>query len=359
MSDKPLISVIVPVYKVERYLPRCIESILRQTYTNFELILVDDGTPDRSGIICDRYAEKDSRIKVIHKENGGVSSARNVGIDAARGEWITFVDSDDWVTDNCLEVLISPTFGYDYDFVISSIEIRNLKVIPSLLDTESLVYSKENIEHVVKLIAKPRFHGPFAKLYRTEILESRKIKFDDGTKDGEDKIFVAEYLTYCKSIQTLREITYFYNRLNECSVTQRFGHVDKLPFWVEQYVQRFSDLCDAYGVDEEFKNRIITNITAAHLYEYLRKCAVNLKKAQAKEAFAIASEVLLPWVEYGCLSDSGRINEAIKALFNKDVDQAYKVCKRYALLSKTKKLLRLVSIRLKGRALEKKRDNLL
>ena len=90
-------SVIVPVYKVENVLPRCIESILNQTVTDFELILIDDGSPDRSGEICDAYAAKDSRIRVIHQKNGGVSKARNAGLDIAQGEYIVFVDSDDWV----------------------------------------------------------------------------------------------------------------------------------------------------------------------------------------------------------------------------------------------------------------------
>lgn len=93
----PTISVIIPVYNTEKYLHRCIDSILAQTFTNFELLLVDDGSTDNSGKICDEYAKKDSRVRVFHKENGGVSSARNVGLDNARGEWIAFVDSDDWI----------------------------------------------------------------------------------------------------------------------------------------------------------------------------------------------------------------------------------------------------------------------
>lgn len=92
-----MISVIVPVYNVERYLARCIESILSQTYTDFELLLIDDGSKDKSGSICDEYALKDSRIRVFHKPNGGVSSARNVGLDNARGQWVAFCDSDDWL----------------------------------------------------------------------------------------------------------------------------------------------------------------------------------------------------------------------------------------------------------------------
>lgn len=102
---EPLISVIVPVYKVEKFLPRCVDSLLAQTWKNLEIILVDDGSPDSCGAICDAYAEKDSRVRVIHKINGGLSSARNAGIDAARGEYLGFVDSDDWVDADSYEKL--------------------------------------------------------------------------------------------------------------------------------------------------------------------------------------------------------------------------------------------------------------
>ncbi|MDT6814838.1 glycosyltransferase, partial [Enterococcus faecium] len=94
------ISIIVPVYKVEKYLRKCVDSILAQTFTDFEVILVDDGSPDNSGKICDEYAEKDNRVRVIHKENGGLSSARNAGIDVARGKYLGFVDSDDYIDED-------------------------------------------------------------------------------------------------------------------------------------------------------------------------------------------------------------------------------------------------------------------
>ena len=111
----PLISVIVPCYKVERYLPRCIDSILRQTYEHLEVVLVDDGSPDRCGEICDDYANKDSRVIVIHKENGGLSDARNVAINQAKGEWITFIDSDDFVSDDYVETLYKLATEYGCD----------------------------------------------------------------------------------------------------------------------------------------------------------------------------------------------------------------------------------------------------
>ena len=113
MEKNPLISVIVPIYDVESYLPKCVESVLRQTYTNLEIILVDDGSPDNSGKICDDFAARDPRVRVIHKENGGLSSARNAGLDAAHGEYITFLDSDDWIAEDAYEHLLSVLRKYD------------------------------------------------------------------------------------------------------------------------------------------------------------------------------------------------------------------------------------------------------
>ena len=105
VSVPPAVSIIVPVYNTERFLNRCIDSVLAQTYSDWELLLVDDGSTDSSGSICDEYATQDSRIRVFHKENGGVSSARNLGLDYARGEWITFVDSDDYIAPDMIEKL--------------------------------------------------------------------------------------------------------------------------------------------------------------------------------------------------------------------------------------------------------------
>ena len=107
MNQNPRISVIVPVYNVEQYLPRCVESILAQTYENLEILLVDDGTKDNSGAICDAYARQDARVKAIHKKNGGLSSARNAGIDASTGEYLSFVDSDDWIEPDMYEKMMA------------------------------------------------------------------------------------------------------------------------------------------------------------------------------------------------------------------------------------------------------------
>ena len=115
MNNNPKISVIVPVYKVEKYLDRCVESIVNQTYKNLEIILVDDGSPDNCPVMCDEWAEKDERIRVIHKENGGLADARNAGMNIATGDYIGFVDSDDWIEPNMYEVLLKNALKYDAD----------------------------------------------------------------------------------------------------------------------------------------------------------------------------------------------------------------------------------------------------
>ena len=115
MNNNPKISVIVPVYKVEKYLDKCVESIVNQTYKNLEIILVDDGSPDNCPAMCDEWAEKDERIRVIHKENGGLADARNAGMDIATGDYIGFVDSDDWIEPNMYEVLLKNALKYDAD----------------------------------------------------------------------------------------------------------------------------------------------------------------------------------------------------------------------------------------------------
>ena len=118
MKRMPKISVIIPVYKVEQYLPECLDSIINQTYKNLEIICIDDGSPDNSGKILDEYASKDNRIRVIHKENGGISSARNAGLDIATGDWISFVDSDDWLDINTYEKLLSSADEANTDIVM-------------------------------------------------------------------------------------------------------------------------------------------------------------------------------------------------------------------------------------------------
>ena len=167
--SSPKISVIVPVYKVEEYLHRCIDSILSQSFTDFELILVDDGSPDNCGKICDEYAQKDSRVRVFHKPNGGVSSARNLGLDNANGEWIAFIDSDDYVDVDYLAELDSYSKMLDVDYVIT------LNTIRTYTKESFLMLQSEHYGDLFSLYRLLKYSSPWAKLFKNKFKVKCKI----------------------------------------------------------------------------------------------------------------------------------------------------------------------------------------
>lgn len=170
---EPLISVIIPVYKVERFLHRCIDSVIHQTYTNWEMILVDDGSPDTSGDICDEYAKKDERIKVIHQKNKGSSGARNAGLDKATGEWIYFLDSDDYIKKNALEGMIRYSKEGYYD-VVAGTAIRLLA--NEVFREGELPEEIDDIEKIRKMLLLDQLGSmACAKLIKATIFE--KLRF--------------------------------------------------------------------------------------------------------------------------------------------------------------------------------------
>lgn len=206
----PLISIIVPVYNAESTLNSCVDSIVHQKFTDWELLLVDDGSSDYSGRICDEYAAKDSRIKVFHKENGGVSSARNIGIDNALGKWITFIDSDDKIFDDIFPLLKQSKGDLVvFNFVIT----QNGKELPQYLFKESMLYREAQMklvlgQHIHSLI----FRVPWGKFYRRDLIGS--LRFDTNIRIGEDTLFVLRYLNKCSSILLKQEIYYYWEELN-------------------------------------------------------------------------------------------------------------------------------------------------
>lgn len=201
----PKISVIVPVYNTEKYLHRCVDSILAQTFTDFELLLVNDGSTDGSGAICDEYAQKDSRVRVFHKENGGVSSARNIGIDNAQGDWITFIDSDDRIEHRHLYLLYE---ARTENFSMSSYiyEKKGIQEYECLND-ELIILSSENLSNI---LMKGAFMTPICKLFNREIIESNKLRYDEEITSREDTLFVWMYLLKIDKVKTISEFTYHY-----------------------------------------------------------------------------------------------------------------------------------------------------
>ena len=200
-ATQPLISVIVPIYNVEKYLRKCIESIINQTYTNLEIILVDDGSPDNCGLICDEYAKKDNRIKVIHKKNGGAASARNVGLQVATGKWISFIDSDDWIDFNLYSSLLK--HSNDEDLIIFDLRFifQNSKCIESNKSKEfSITIDDNNIQPLFDLLLSSKLGYTCNKLFKRNKIGNLVFQ---NISSREDLIFT---LAYLKKIDTLKYI---------------------------------------------------------------------------------------------------------------------------------------------------------
>lgn len=210
----PIVTVIVPVYKVMPYLHRCVDSILKQTFTDFELILVDDGSPDQCGAICDEYAEKDSRVHVIHKENGGLSSARNAGLSMARGEYIYFVDSDDYLDPDLLERAIDGIQGYDmvsFDYRLVDEEGRIIQKFQYKHGPASWENEQEQLSFLIDVFFRYGIWSVWSKMYRKNIIDRNKLFFEDNRKIfAEDLYFTFLYLLHCRSINCLDAECYSY-----------------------------------------------------------------------------------------------------------------------------------------------------
>lgn len=214
----PKVSIIVPIYNSEAHLSRCIDSILAQTYSVFELILVNDGSIDNSGKICEEYAQKDSRISVIHKENGGTSSARNVGIEKSRGEYITFVDSDDTIYPNYLS-----TFSYNADFEVAGLEtIGNNPDIDYPDDNNKLEKSADIYDWFTYNSHRKYLTSICSKLFLKKNIESISLKFNTSLKYGEDTVFIYNYLANCKNIYLIPVVIYQY-RVNSGKWDQKYS----------------------------------------------------------------------------------------------------------------------------------------
>ena len=208
MNNQPLLSVIIPVYKVEKYLRRCLDSIVNQTYKNLEIILVDDGSPDNSGKICDEYAQNDKRIKVIHQKNKGQGAARNTGIIAANGELITFVDSDDWIENNTYEIMVSELLQYELDIIKCAIVETDGSKIKRELNhktTNINVVISENILNLyfTEFTCKVIWNG----VYKRSIIKN--VEYPEGLV-AEDNYVSGMYLHKAKRIMLIDNILYNY-----------------------------------------------------------------------------------------------------------------------------------------------------
>lgn len=210
--QRHMISIIVPVYNAQGFLKRCLNSILTQKYENFELILVNDGSQDRSGEICDEYRLKDSRVRVFHKQNGGVSSARNVGLENAKGEWIAFCDADDFVYSEWLENF-NIKENEDYDLIIQGMRLESTSYGIKDIKNEHNREGEDSIVDIINLLNTQGVFGYiFTKLFKKSIIESSKdpIRFNIDYDFMEDEDFICRYLQRSKKVLYSERIGYHY-----------------------------------------------------------------------------------------------------------------------------------------------------
>lgn len=275
-----MISVIVPIFNAEKYLHRCIKRILAQDYTDYELLLIDDGSTDNSGTICDEYAIKDNRIRVFHKENGGVSSARNWGLDNAIGEYIMFVDSDDYMLPGMLEVMYSTLESKKSDLVICGTTETGGGYWRPIADVN---YSINQLkESFVSLLHTELLSPPWNKIYKKEIIRSNR--FCEDISFGEDLLFNIQYLEKCENISFIKESPFYHEKENENSLVVKFNRnrlLDIEKVWV--VVDRFSE--DKEGLYSKYLRDLIVYVRQLlRTEQYLW----SLKKNILEEWYSIA-----------------------------------------------------------------------
>lgn len=303
-----MISVIVPVYGVEKYLPKCIESLLQQTCKDIEIILVDDGSPDSCGKICDVYAEKYEQIIVIHQVNKGVSAARNAGLKIAKGEYIGFVDPDDWLASEtygsmllCIEEANADLVicGYDYYDEQGQLDENRRYIIKEneLITQKEVMYRFSDMPPTIR-------HGVVNKLFKKKILHEQKFK--EGLHSSEDVLFLNEYVQKIKNAVVIHQ-PYYKNLVRPGSATHGGLKIESLADSFSAHYQMYIDAVNAYP---ELKNHSLAFLldVCALKYVEVKKKAEYLK---AKEKKMVESQ----------LKEMKRFikKNAIKAIFDTEI----------------------------------------
>lgn len=288
-DTRPLISVVVPVYKVEKYLDRCVASITAQTYKNLEIILVDDGSPDCCGQLCDRWAQEDPRVKVVHKQNGGLSSARNAGIAVATGAYVGFVDSDDYIHPQMYEKLYAALVETaadisicNYDYVDGETDKPDLKMREiSPMKTEVLTRT-QGYEKVSRIVTGYGFYvTAWNKLYPRSIFD--QLQFKEGFIH-EDEFFVHHLFARCNRIATIADALYMY--------VQRGGSITKTKVTVRSLHGAYAYL-DRYQFLRQEGERAMAKrcLRAANflLAELLHRMSGDADKQQIRKAVTLVA----------------------------------------------------------------------
>ena len=332
--NSPLISLIIPVYNVERYLPQCIDSVIDQTYPNLNIVLVDDGSPDESGRICDKYAHKDPRIQVLHKENEGVDKARFSGLSIANGDFVMFVDSDDWLCDkDILKKMVIKAQETNADYV----EMKAQKVMDKYgWIKHSSIYSIKGMIQQPELFNNYyiSFFGNnilpvniWGKLYRKSVLDKAQLT-PTGLKMGEDLVFNMNLFPHLNSIYILDDIGYSYRfgGMTTHYNPNLYPDLKKLYLLKEQLIEKYQYYKASNYIKIEIKNVLRSDVCQQIIYKVGTKEQIisNISKELSDPLWNRAMQI----EDY-----PNYFNDPfVQAIQNKDAEKAYSLC-----LKKTKK----------------------
>lgn len=278
MSVNPLVSVIVPVYNSELYLSKCLESILYQTYSNLQIICINDGSNDQSGEILNLFQKNDERIEVYTTTNEGASSARNKGLEVSSGEYICFIDSDDWLDKNMIELEVNEALKNDSDLVMANVvNVYSKKTIVNSVYGCKRTFDETNINELRQRfvglddgeLKRPEsidwlscLHG---KLYRRDVVVEKKLRFDKNLIVGEDTLFNIQYVMSIKKANFIPFLLYYYRKSNKLAITQRYKP-DLFDTW-KLLFQRIDDSINTDEYEVRLRNRRVLSIIGLSVNE--------------------------------------------------------------------------------------------
>lgn len=324
----PQISVIVPVYKVEPYLRRCVDSILAQTFADFELILVDDGSPDNCGAICDEYAQKDSRVRVVHKENGGLSSARNAGLDMAVGSYILFADSDDYVSPLWCESFVAQIMEGELRYIfggIQNVRIHLGEITETMISCPCEQEEQFELADFFQLQSKGLIGYACNVLYNHNIIRKYHLRFSSEVII-EDLPFCLAYLKYMDCLYYTGEAGYFYVHDDRVTLSSKY-YADSFRKWREKYAasQAFIEEC----ISAERQEQVRHTVASSYLYRFLNSLNQTFDSRNEKsfsQKYCYNRDVVCSAEFQHCLryaDTSGENKRYIDALKKKMYNQAY------------------------------------
>lgn len=305
MNNNPKISIIVPVFNVENYLHRCIDSILIQTFKDFEVLLIDDGSTDKSGKICDEYAFNDNRVKVFHKRNGGVSSARNVGLNNAVGKWVTFCDSDDYVHENFLYDFLSQP--HTVDLLSQGYWERRNDVLAEKYEQDGIYVGARLNRFILDMYKSTQLGFLWCKAFKLDIIKSHSLLFNENIRHMEDLDFIIRYCHYVDKISNSSKCNYVYSY----PIIMKNYHEDSFPIYISQYEklsEREADTLYINELNEIFSKKLTISLlfdydfrTNKQHYEYIKKYRQmqndkelkNIKSPKTARIFSVLSKYQL------------------------------------------------------------------